>query len=63
MYEIAMALPPPPMTMAQYRELAREVRRLARILQATMSLEGQGLDVRELHQIKIKIALRLLQVS
>lgn len=58
-----MPMPPPEIPMSEYREVAREVQRLASILQGTMSLEGEGLDRRELHDIKMKMAIRLVQVT
>lgn len=56
-----MIMPPPYLSMSEYRNVAREVNRLARIVQGTMSLEGQGLDLRDLHDIKKKMVIRLVK--
>jgi hypothetical protein len=45
------------------RKAAAEVNRLARIVQGTMSLEGQGLDLRSLHRLKNQMFLRMVGPS
>jgi hypothetical protein len=45
------------------RKAVAEANRLAGVLQGTMSLEGQGLDGRKLHQIKRQMVHRLLQAN
>jgi hypothetical protein len=54
-----MAMPPAPTTLSEFREVAIEVNRLARILQGTVSLECQGMDKREYRAIKRQILERL----
>ena len=56
-----MAMPLRPNTISDYRELAREVHRLAVVLQGTVSLEGQGMDGAKLRQVKRRMMVRILQ--
>jgi hypothetical protein len=51
---------PPKTDEIDFRRLAREVRRLANILQGTMSLEGQGLSQAEMRKIKRRVMRRVI---